>query len=83
MMKQKVEEFNATCKETMDCIVKQFDMEDVMNLTPNTLKLMQNAIKLVDTGMQVVQAETDMLNQIDKKLDDLNSILLNVTKIEL
>lgn len=82
-MKQRVEEYNTVCKETMDCVLKQLNNEyTFMNLNEDTLKLIQNTVKLVNTGTEIMRSEADMLNQIDKKLDDLNSKLLKNLKVK-
>jgi hypothetical protein len=82
MMTQRVEEYEATCKETMDCVMEQFGTEAFMNMDANTFKLVQNMIKLANAGLQVTKAEAEMLDQIDSKLNDLNQRLLLINKIE-
>ena len=81
MMTQKVEEYNAVCKETMDCIMEQFKTDAFMEMDANTLKLMQNMIKLVNAGTEVMKSEAETLDRIDKKLDGLNARLLSTTRI--
>lgn len=75
MMTQRVEEYEATCKETMDCVMEQFGTEAFMNMDANTFKL-------ANAGLQVTKAEAGMLDQIDSKLNDLNRRLLLINKIE-
>ena len=81
MMTQKVEEYNAVCKETMDCIMEQFKTDAFMEMDANTLKLMQNMVKLVNAGTEVMKSEAETLDRIDKKLDGLNARLLSTTRI--
>ena len=67
----------------MDCIMEQFGTTDAfMNMDANTFKLMQNMIKLVNSGTEVMKSEAEMLDRIDKKLNDLNARLLSTTRFE-
>ena len=82
MTTQRVKEYEATCKETIDCVKERFGTEAFMNMDANTFKLVQNMIKLANAGLQVTKAEAEMLDQIDSKLNDLNRRLLLINKIE-
>ena len=65
----------------MDCIMERLGTDAFMTMDANMFELLQNTIKLVNAGTEVMKSEAEMLDRIDKKLDGLNARLLSTTRI--
>lgn len=62
---------NGQIDEMMETVEANITMEDLLNMSPENIKLSLNMIKLTKTAQDLMVEQARIIENIDKKLDEL------------
>lgn len=62
---------NGQIDEMMETVKANITTEDLLNMSPENIKLIQNMIKLTKTAQDLMVEQARIIENIDKKLDEL------------
>lgn len=62
---------NGQIDEMMKTVEANITMEDLLNMSPENIKLSLNMIKLTKTAQDLMVEQARIIENIDKKLDEL------------
>ena len=62
---------NGQIDEMMETVKANITTEDLLNMSPENIKLIQNMIKLTRTAQDLMVEQAEIIENIDKKLDEL------------
>lgn len=62
---------NGQIDEMMETVKADITTEDLLNMSPENIKLIQNMIKLTKTAQDLMVEQARIIENIDKKLDEL------------
>ncbi len=62
---------NGQIDEMMETVKADITTEDLLNMSPENIKLIRNMIKLTKTAQDLMVEQARIIENIDKKLDEL------------
>lgn len=63
--------FENEAKELKKEFMKMITLDDIQDMDEKTIITLKNFFKFIDTSVELMQAQTAMIDLIDKKLDQL------------
>ena len=77
MLEKKANELIDEAKGLMDFCVKQMSACDIKDMDADNFAAIQRCIKLVDSACELMVEEAKMMDDMDRKLDNLLYLLSN------
>ena len=75
MLENKTTELVNEAKELMGLCIKQMDYHDLKNMDQEEFYAMKKCLKFVDAACELVIEESKMMDDMDRKLDEVLEIL--------
>lgn len=77
-------DFEEAVKETMAILAKELgNFDTIKYMDENEFKALQSMLKLTDAAIELQKATVEVLDKIDKQVEELNEKLLDLKLLEL